>query len=176
MQKFFTLVQFFLENPYKEVHLRELAKMLHISPFAVKKYADRMLKEGLLIEERKANVRLFKANAPNLVFKHLKIAYSLQGIQKAGLVASLKSGIAGVSAIVLFGSMAKGEDDKNSDMDLVVIGTKKEKGNKLNIKREANLHLFSWTRWKKEAKENPAFYGDVIVSGIALYGELPIVP
>ena len=39
-QKFIEFVNFFLENPYGEFYLREVARKLKISAFAAKKYAD----------------------------------------------------------------------------------------------------------------------------------------
>ena len=40
------ILKFFLDNPYEEVYLRELAKKLKLSAFAVKKYADILIKEN----------------------------------------------------------------------------------------------------------------------------------
>ena len=172
------IVAYFLENPYEEVYLRELAKKLKLSPFVIKKYADILVNEGIIQEERKANLRYFRANMRNLFFKHLKIAHSINMLTKSGLIHFLKQEIANLSSIVLFGSMAKGEDDRKSDVDLIIIG--KEKHLPLSafeekIGKKINEHTFLWSRWNKEAKINRAFYFDVIAHGIPLHGELPIV-
>ena len=172
------IFKFFLENPYGEVYLRELAKKLKLSPFAIKKYIELLIKENLVKDERKANLRYFKANINNLFFKHLKIAFSINLLIKSGLIDFLKESIVNVSSITLFGSMAKGEDSKESDIDIVVIG--KEKNFNLSrakekIGREINLHIFSWSEWNKKAKQDKPFYFEVISHGIQLYGELPLV-
>ena len=127
---FFKVARFFLDNPYQEVYLRELAKKLKISPFAVKGYADVLLKEGLILEERKANLRFFKGNAGNPFFRHIKISLNVDLLMKSGLVDFLKENIPNISSIVLFGSLAKGENDSESDVDLLVIGkeTRKSSG------------------------------------------------
>lgn len=175
---FLKVVKFFLENPYEEVYLRQLAKKLNLSSFAIKKYSDLLVKENLLKEERKANLRYFKANISNIFFKHLKIAYSVNLIVKSGILDFLKQNLSNVSSIVLFGSMAKGEDDKQSDVDLLVIGKDKyldlKKFEQL-IGREITLHIFSWSEWNKQAVENKAFYFEVINYAIQLYGEMPII-
>jgi len=176
MEGFFKCVEFFLNNPYTEVYLRELGKKLKISPYAIKKYADKLIKENLIIEERKANLRFFKANINNKFFKYLKIALNLRDIQKLDLVEYIKNEVSNIHAIVLYGSLAKGENDKKSDIDLVIIG-KKKYISFIDIKtdREINAQEFSWSEWKEEMKKNQAFYAEVITHGIPLYGELPLI-
>jgi len=172
------VVKFFLENPYEEVYLRQLAKKLKLSPFAIKKYSDLLIKENLIKEEKKANLRYFKANTNNLFFKQLKISNNISIILKLGLIEFLKENVSNVSSIVLFGSMAKGEDDKDSDVDLLIIG--KEKHLNLikieeKIKKRITPHIISWSEWNKKAKQDTAFYNEVVNYGISLYGELPLI-
>ncbi len=176
--KLLKVLYFFFRDPYKEVYLRELAKNTKLSPYAVKKYCDLLIKKDLLIDEKKANLRYFRANINNLFFKHLKIAFNINLILKSGLIDFLKDNLVNVSSIVLFGSMAKGDDDKKSDVDILVIG--KEKHLNLNkieeiIGKEITLHISSWSKWNKKAKVDKAFYFEIISHGIVLYGGVPIV-
>lgn len=175
--KFIKFVEFFLVNPFHEVYIRELAKKLNISPFATKKYADILVKEGLVLDEKKANLRYLKANVNSLYYKHLKISYSIKQLLKSGLIDFLKNNIANVTSIILFGSLAKGEDSKESDIDILVIGKQKH----LNLKhfedkldKNISLHFFSWSGWNDKSKEDHPFYYEIINYGIALFGELPI--
>lgn len=172
------IVRFFLENPYDEVYLRELAKKIRLSPFAVKKYADMLIKEALIKEERKANLRYFKANVNSLFFRHLKVSYSIRLLINSGLIDFLKENTPNLSSVTLFGSAAKGEDDKKSDVDIVVIGNSKYLSfGKIEEKigNDINMHIFSWSEWNKKAKKDEPFYSEVISHGIPLYGELPLV-
>ena len=78
------------------------------------------------------------------------------------------------SNVVLFGSIAKGVDDTESDLDMVCIGNKKkydlyEFEKKLG--REINLHVSDLEQWSKTKMNNKAFYQDVISNGINLIGE-----
>ena len=175
---FLRVARFFLENPYEEVYLRQLAKKLGLSAFAIKKYADLLIKENLIKEERKANLRYFKSNINNLFFKYIKIAFSINLILKSMLLDSLKQSLANVSSIVLFGSMAKGEDDRNSDVDLLIIGKEKplnlEKF-EMKLGKSITLHILSWSEWNKKAQEDMPFYSEIISQGVTLYGELPLV-
>jgi len=169
-------LRFFVENPYREVYLREFVRELKISPNTAQRFLDLFVKENLLKEKRKANLRYFKANLENKVFRYIKITFSIKNIMDSGLIDYLKK--EKFSNVVLFGSVAKGEDDDRSDIDLVCIGSKKrlelEKFyNKL--KREINVHIFTLAEWKRQKQENKAFYQDVISTGINLVGETPLV-
>lgn len=175
---FLKTVEYFLENPYKEVYLRELAKKLKMSPFAIKKYTSLLLKEELIIEERKANLRYFRANISNLFYKQLKIARNIQKVLKSKLIEFIQNNVLAVSSITLFGSIAKGEDDDKSDLDILIIG--KGKYSSFNeyekkLQRTINEHIISWNKWKRNYDNNRAFYHDIIAYGIPIYGELPLV-
>lgn len=175
--KFIRFVEFFLINPYEEVYIRKLAKKLNISPSATKKYADILIKEGLILDERRANLRYLKSNVNNLFYKYLKISYNIKELSKSGLVEFIRNNTANTTSIILFGSLAKGDNDDKSDVDITVIGKQKdldlhEFENKLN--REITIHFFSWSEWNEKAKKDHPFYYEVINNGIPLYGELPL--
>jgi len=172
------IAAFFLKNPYTEIYLRQLAKELKLSPYSVMRNIDLLIKENLIKEERRANLRYFKADTDGLFFRHLKIAFNVGTLSKTGIIDFLKENISNISSIVLFGSIAKGEDDKKSDVDMLVIG--KEKYFDLGqfeekLGRRITLHVYSWSDWNKKAKQDSAFYYDIISYGIPLYGELPIM-
>jgi len=176
--KFIKFVEFFLSNPYKEIYLRESAKRLKISPFAAKKYADILIGEELIIDEKRANLRYLKANMHNLFYRHLKISYNIRQLLKSGLVRFIADKIPNLTSITLFGSFAKGENDDKSDIDLAIIGKKKylDLGKfEERLKREITSHFFSWSEWNEKAKKDNPFYYEVINYGISLYGEIPIV-
>ncbi len=175
--KFIKFVEFFLVNPYKEVYIRELARKLKISPFATKKYADILVKENLILEERKANLRYLKANVKNLFYKHMKIAYNMGQLLKSGLIDFLKNNLANLTSIILFGSLAKGEDTNESDIDILIIGKQKHLSLKEfedKLDKDVTLHFFSWSEWNDKAKEDHPFYYEIISYGLPLYGELPL--
>jgi len=168
-------LEFFIIDPYREIYLREFSRKLKISPNTAQRFLNLFLKEDLITEERKANLRYFKANLNNIVFRNIKLTHSLKKIKDTGLIDHLKKDS---SSVILFGSIAKGLDDKNSDIDLVCIGNKKninitEIQEKIN--QELNIHIFNLSEWKKQKKINKAFYQDVISEGINLIGEIPII-
>ena len=168
-------LDFFIENSYEEIHLREFSRRIGISPNSSQRFLNFFLKNDFIIEERKANLRYFKANLDNLVFRHIKITYSLQKIKESKLIDNLADKF---TSVVVFGSIAKGLDDKKSDIDLVCIGNAKDinfEDYEDKLGKTINSHIFTLLEWKKQKDKNKAFYQDVITEGINLIGQIQII-
>jgi predicted nucleotidyltransferase len=137
------IVKYFINEPEKEFHVRELAKLTKKSPTTISKYLKELEKEGMLVSENKLNHLFFKVNTENQKFKDKKLAYNLKYIKDSGLIEYLLEAY-NPEAIVLFGSFAKAENIQRSDIDLLVISsTKKEvKLDKYEKKLEHNIQLF----------------------------------
>jgi uncharacterized protein len=172
-------LRYFMENPYSEVYLREFGRKLKISPNTAQRFLDLFLREGFVKEIKRGNLRYFKANLDSAAFKQIKVVYSLKRIENSGLIKEL--GGENVSHLILFGSVARGEDDGGSDVDLVVIGAAKNRIREIisNVQNkfssELSTHVFSWSEWVSQSSKNKAFYQDVIFDGIFLIGGRPVV-
>ncbi|MEK6825326.1 MAG: nucleotidyltransferase domain-containing protein [Nanoarchaeota archaeon] len=171
-------LQFFLKHPSQEVYLREYGRILKISPNSAQRFLNSFVAQGYLLEQRKGHLRFFKANTESIVFRQAKVLFSLQELQKSGIIGLLKNH--GVTHVVLFGSVAQGTDDEQSDIDVVVITPSKQEVRKYflevqkHISRELSVQMFSWSEWKQQEKNNKAFYRDVLMNGISLIGEKPL--
>lgn len=170
----FKALEFFIQNPYREIYLREFSRELKISPNSAQRFLDLFLREEFIREEKRANLRYFKANVDNIVFRFIKKTYSIDKLKKSGLINHLKDKF---SNAILFGSVAKGLDEEDSDIDLVCIGK-----NKINfieyeekLEKRLNIHFFTRAEWKMQKRKNKAFYYDIIMDGINLVGEIPII-
>jgi predicted nucleotidyltransferase len=173
----FNALKFFIKNPYEEIYLRDFSRRLNISPNTAQRFLNLFLKENFIKEEKKANLRFFKANLDNILFRYIKKTSSVKELIEGGLINLLKN----VSSfVVLYGSVAKGLDDKNSDIDLLIISSKKKEVDEIllvlekRFNRTINSHTFSFVEWEKQKKDNKAFYQEIISTGINLIGEIPI--
>lgn len=170
---------YFFEEPYNEVYLRELSRKVELSIFALKNAVDDLVEDGLLLERREGRLRYLKANMENLFFKHLKIAFNVKKILDSGIVDYLNKKVPALSSIVLFGSWARGEDDKESDIDILVIGQKPKRINvsdfEKRLGRKVELTFLRWSEWRKTIQEDRAFYLEVITNGIVFYGNMPVI-
>jgi len=168
------ILALFFENSSREFYLREVGVLSKISVGASKNHLDRLVKGGLLLVRRQGNMRLFRVNRDSPAYKQKKVAYTVERIVSSGLLDLLMR--ANPSSIVLYGSFARGEDDEKSDLDLVVLSESKTLPRIPSLfNRDVNLLVYSGREWAKKAKENKAFYDQIIIHGIPLYGKKPVV-
>lgn len=167
------IIKYFIENPYEEIYLRELSRLLSLSTSLTKKYLDLHLKNNLLKETKRGNLRYFKANVDNLQFKYSKIAYNIKILQDFRIVEQILDKKSMVSTIMVYGSFAKGKNEKKSDLDILIIGSKENIA--LKFPTEVSIQTFSHAEWKKQKESNLAFYQDVITQGIVIRGEVPVI-
>jgi predicted nucleotidyltransferase len=167
------LLKYFFEEPEREFHVRELAKLLKRSPTTISKYLNQLKKTRVLVSERKLNHLLFKANLNSFQFKDLKLFYNIKNIKESGLLNYLNEELNHPQAIILFGSFAKSEDIKKSDIDFFIITPIKKE---LNIKEfekklghEIQLFLHS-TKEIEEMKQKKELLLNSIINGIVLEG------
>ncbi len=146
---------------------RELAKYLKVSPTAVGNSLIRLRNEQYVNSEKVKTVNLISFNRDNRRAIQFKKVDNLKNLYLSGLVDFLEEQLAG-STIILFGSYSRGEDIKNSDIDLAVIG-RKSKGLDLTeyervLFRKIHVNFYdSWRNIHKHLKNN-------ILNGIVLAG------
>ncbi len=171
------LAQFF-EFPGEGFYLRELARILGMSPMTVKRALSLLVSDGLILRIEEKNRTLFRANTESHTFRYAKISYNLAVLEDKRIVEDLLEDVPGISSIMLYGSYARGENDTHSDLDILVISTAKkvdasEISKKIGVM--VNVMNFTSTQWTKQAKDNRAFYLDVITEGIVLHGTRPVI-
>lgn len=128
-----SFLRYFFEEPNKWFHVREMSRLLRLNPTTASKYLNQLCKEGLLIKKYERKFLLFRANTESNSYKDAKIHYNIKSIRNSGLLEYLERELHYPEAIVMFGSYSKGENDKNSDIDLFVVS---------NIKKELDLGIF----------------------------------
>ncbi|MBI4154300.1 nucleotidyltransferase domain-containing protein [Candidatus Woesearchaeota archaeon] len=150
---------------------REIAGLLNVSPTGVAKSARRLLEKGLVKVEKTKTINFISFNRDRQEAIELKRVENLKGVYVSGLSGCLEEQLAG-STIILFGSYSRGEDVKNSDIDIAVIGRmdkmlELEKYEKV-LNRRINVNFYgSWGEIHKHLKNN-------ILSGIVLHGSVEL--
>jgi len=127
------LLEYFVREPEREFHVRELAKLIKKSPTTISKYLTKFEKNGILVSKRKLNHLLFKANTESQAFKNKKLFYNVQKLEESRLIDFLDNEFNHPESIILFGSFRKAEDILASDIDILII---------TSIKKELNLEKF----------------------------------
>ncbi len=169
------ILEYFFEEPEREFHVRELAKLRKKSPTTISKYLNELKKEGILASERRLNHLLFKANPTSCQFKDSKLFYNIKKIKESGILYYLNEELNHPQAIILFGSFAKSENIKRSDIDLfIVTQTKKDldlKEFEKKLGHEIQLFMHSNQDIEKMKQKKEPLLNSVI-NGIILEGYL----
>lgn len=167
------ILSLFLENPGKEMHIREIARKLKKSPTTISKVLRKYEKAGFLLSEEKMNHILFKANNESRKFKLEKLHYNLDKLVNSGIIEYLEKELNHPEAIGLFGSYAKAENMKNSDIDLFIVTPVKKEINlrvyEKKLNHEIHLMLISRKNIEEMKEKNPQLLNNMI-NGLMLEG------
>jgi predicted nucleotidyltransferase len=106
----------FLGRNYREgFYVREIAKLLHIGLGSASMCLKELKGEGLLVQERRGRLVIYRADVHNPLLREFKILFTLAELSPLTRDLSALS-----SRIILFGSCASGEDTDESDADLLI--------------------------------------------------------
>lgn len=160
------VLNIFFDSPTGKFYIREIARVTKLNPNTILNVTKKLEREKLIKKEKKKHIVELSANF-NDKFKQLKRISNFSKILDSGLVDFLNKKFS-PEAISVIGSYSRGEDIKESDIDVVVISKRdyesvdlKKFGNILN----RNVHIII-TYYNKMSNE---FYINLI-NGIVLYG------
>ena len=172
------LLEIFYENPNKWYHIREISRIIKLSPTTASKYLNKLKKEGILDNKEERRHILFRANTEDKKFITKKINYNIDKIKNSGLITFLEEELIYPKAIILFGSYAKGENTPDSDIDIFVLTESKKKINlsdyEKNLKTEIQLFVHNNKEFQLMKKNNKEIFNNII-NGIKLYGFIEVV-
>jgi len=166
------LLEYFINEPEREFHVRELAKLTKKSPSTISKYLTEFEKKELLTSEKKLNHLFFKANTKSTAFKDKKLFYNIQKIRNSGLIEQLNDKY-NPEAIILFGSFAKADNIITSDVDILVVTPSKKEINLEKFERKLKHQVQLFLHSKKELETMKASNKNLLnnfVNGIVLEG------
>ncbi|MBS3118764.1 nucleotidyltransferase domain-containing protein [Candidatus Woesearchaeota archaeon] len=167
------LLQFFYTNPTKEIHLRGLARQLHLSAPWILKLSKILVDRNLIAvwKDKEKNLTLFKANRDNSEFTFAKRLNNLYRLKTSSILSYLEEQYGHPEAIILFGSYAKGEDWEESDIDLAVVTSRHLKLDLSFFEKYLNRKI-NLLELEKEKIENG--FWSTLANGIILSGYLEI--
>jgi predicted nucleotidyltransferase len=114
------LLVLFFTNPENEFYVREIARRLKEETNAVRRELQALENGGILLSYTKGNLKYFKANKKCPIFGELKtIVLKTEGL---GEVIKERLKDQKIRFAFIYGSYAKEEERKGSDIDLMVIG------------------------------------------------------
>ncbi|MFT4312068.1 MAG: nucleotidyltransferase domain-containing protein [Candidatus Woesearchaeota archaeon] len=172
MLKDLTTLELFFIDPMRVYSARELAKNANMSHITI---AKQIQKYDFIKREKNGPYLGFKAKiVPE--FLRMRFFYNYQKIFKSGLIDFLNSHF-DYPTMILFGSYAKAENVRNSDIDICIISQVENEPNlkKFETKLGLPIQLFIKSKSKLHdlKKDNPHLLNS-ICNGIVLQGELEV--
>ncbi len=154
------ILKFFLRNPSTEISYTELRKKAKTAKATLTKWLSILLKDGLIEVKRVGVTKLYRLNRGNPINAQLKILdniISLTRITDIGKRYNVK--------IYLYGSAARGEDNEESDIYILIIGKIKKEQiiNEINkisesMGRSIKIAVFTPLEWSRAARNDKPFY------------------
>jgi len=134
----------FFEDCYRKISVREYARLIKVSPPTASKILKGYRKQGLLNSEEELRHLFFSANIENKDFIDLSRVYWREKLRE--FTTELQKKLVDPS-IVLFGSLAKAEAKKDSDIDIAVFAPDKKEMNvkpyEERLKRKISMYWFT---------------------------------
>ncbi len=171
MFKELNTLKLFFEEPTREFNVREVARLLKISPATASKELKNLVKQSLLKERKERIFNLYRANLESDRYKDLKAYYNIRKLKDSNLIESLNNFYL-KPAIILFGSGASGLDTETSDFDILVLSEKTKEFPDIRIyekKLNRKLQIFVVADIKDLKNENLI---NNILNGINIQGKI----
>ena len=120
-------------KPDKSFNTNEIMRWASIGRGTVSRELDRLVAAGLLTVTKEGNQNHYQANASSPVFKELtSIVRKTFGVAD-GIREALEPLAENIELAFIYGSIAKGDDTKSSDIDLMLVGKELSYGDVVEV-------------------------------------------
>jgi len=187
------ILKVFFRDPFKEIHLREISRLAKASLTNVDNTMRLLVKNGLFVKRELANSTFFRPELENeemqKVFELLEMERRREYFTKNKNIARLLKQYTGsvvelsggrVQLVILFGSVARGEWKKGSDIDILAVVSEKEQ-DIVNILNKAKIDVSplleirpvstTMNKFSHGLKEKTEFYRNIWKDRIVLYND-----
>lgn len=156
-------------QPERWWFMTELARHLGTTPSSLQRELESMVAAGLLLRREDGRRAYFKANAQSPVFSDLRsLLEKTVGLIPA-LTVALKPFGKQIELALLYGSVAREEENPGSDVDVMIVGTLKQidllpvlRRLEARLRREVNVTLFSPREFRRKLSEGDHFLRSVL--------------
>jgi len=162
----YKVLKVFLDSPTESFGLREISRIAGVAPPSVINYLKEFEEEELISRIVKKINPEYTAKRENEKFKLYKKISIIYELHESGLISFLWNKIS-PEVIILYGSYAKGESIGESDIDIFIIGKKKDLDLKsFEKKLGKEIHLM----FDDKVKNIPNELKNNLINGIVLEG------
>jgi predicted nucleotidyltransferase len=166
-------------QPQRSYHLNELRRLTGLGSASLQRELGRLVSAGLVRSEKVGNLRLFRVNQESPVYEELAgLTRKTLGAQQllSDALAPIKSKL---ELALIYGSVAKGTDTAESDVDVMLVGSDLLLSDVLalvlpvepQLGRKINPTLYTPREYKRRLAEKDSFVNRVLAQPvIALIG------
>ncbi len=171
----YRVLKIFFDDPLPKgigFYLREISREIKLAPKSVSIYLKELEKEGLILKymHRTQGHPIYYANRDSELFRLYKKLDLISSINECGLLDYLSEKLT-PDCIILFGSASRGEDTKESDVDIFVqCKEKKIEVGKFEKQLNRKINIFFSENFDDLSKE----LKNSIINGIILKGYLKV--
>lgn len=167
------VVRLFMENsPLRQWHFGEVVREVGITRAAANKWLRNLMNEGFLRQvKEKGRFPYFTCGSNNLAYQSRKRIYALEQLHSSGLASHL-AGLKKAKAVIIFGSIARGDWYKDSDIDIFIYGSPegiKKHEYEQKLRRKIELHTFES---KEDIKSVRTGLINNIINGYIIKGQV----
>ncbi|MBM3120505.1 MAG: winged helix-turn-helix transcriptional regulator [Chloroflexi bacterium] len=164
------ILEYILSNPTKNVGVRDIAKVLGLSPAHVSRTLKELRNNNIISD----NV----VNLANPMVNSLKVFFNIKLVQEKDIINKLTT--AEISGAGIYGSWANGTNHEDSDLDIWIKVRKHPGETKIAsisgelrkaLGRRVQILILTPERIKRLKDNDPAFYYSLVHSSINLWGE-----
>ena len=178
-EKYFKVMETFLADYSALVIGRDLAKKIPLSQKGISLALNELESKSILRSHRRGNQKVFSLNKDNSeVLDHihlLELYRKIRFLETHRLIANILK--ADSRTVVVFGSYARGDERPDSDLDLLIIGQRKDNDYDSYAKPfdlEVSTKYVSEPEFKQQViRKNPLFseivHSHIILSGFEVF-------
>lgn len=152
-------------QPERSFYTSEIVKKVHSGTGAVTRELARLAGSGLVSVERIGNQVHYRANPESPIFEELQSLVVKTVALADPIRKSLEPFSALIKAAFIYGSVAKGTDTAQSDIDLIIVGDELDYSGIYSatseaervLRRKINPILLSSDDWRRKAGEKGSF-------------------
>jgi predicted nucleotidyltransferase/predicted DNA-binding transcriptional regulator len=165
------LLSFLARNPSTNWYGREISRTSRISVGAVNQTLRDFLRRGFVKREKRGKMYFYSIDLNEPVIKQFKVFLNVSDLDP--LTRELRNH---TKRIILFGSCAEGKDTEDSDIDLLIVTTEKEKTREIvnewrnKYTRKLSPIILHSTEFARLPEKDKPFY-DRVMRGIELWRE-----
>ena len=161
------LFGYYFTNPKAEHYLRELAELLGLDAANLSRELAGLMRQGLFLSRSRGRQKYFQLNRSHPLYDEFRrIVFKTIGVE--GQLRDALRAVSGIREAYLYGSFAQDEQDTQSDIDVLIVGTPEAEAledaiRKLErrLSREINYTLMSPVEFRTRRGKKDPFLEDI---------------